>query len=279
MANIRKRAWAFTVDNYSEEDYETLKSKFAERSVYSVIGREIAPTTGTPHLQGYVYFKTALTLSALKKLTGITKMHLEAAGGTAEQNRTYCTKEDKEAWEFGEIPHAGKRNDINRVREIIKSGGGITDVLEEVHSYQAAKFAELYLINRPPEEREPPEVFWFWGPTGTGKTRQAMEMVREKNNFWISGETLQWWQGYTGQEDVIIDDFRGDMCRMHTLLRYLDRYPVQVPIKGSSCWLRAKRIIITSCYKPEDVYAKETERIDQLLRRITNVVEFKKITQ
>ena len=106
-----------------------------------------------------------------------------------------------------------------------------------------------------------------------------MDMVREKNDFWISGETLQWWQGYNGQTDVIIDDFRGDMCRMHTLLRYLDRYPVQVPIKGSSCWLRATRIIITSCFKPDNVYLKERERIEQLLRRITEVREFKPVTQ
>ena len=50
------------------------------------------------------------------------------------------------------MPHAGKRSDIQRVREIIKEGGKLPEILEEVNSYQAAKFGELYLMNRPPEE-------------------------------------------------------------------------------------------------------------------------------
>ena len=85
---------------------------------------------------------------------------------------------------------------------------------------------------------------------------------------------LKFWDGYYGQKYVIIDDFRKDFCTFHELLRILDRYPYRVHIKGSSLYLEATTIIITSCFGPEEVY-ETREDLQQLMRRIDKIQIFK----
>lgn len=71
---------------------------------------------------------------------------------------------------------------------------------------------------------------------------------------------------------MIIDDYRTDFCKFHTLLNLLDRYPFQVEVKGGTLQFRPKRIFITCPKRPEDIWASRTEEdLAQLLRRITEV--------
>lgn len=144
--------------------------------------------------------------------------------------------------------------------------------MEEATSYQSLRSMELLLKYAPPPAPKKKDVYWFYGPSGSGKTRHAVEMGGD--DYWISARDLKWWDGYYGQKVVIIDDFRGDFCTFHELLRILDRYPYRVQIKGSSLWLQADTIIITSCYSYEEVYDTR-EDIDQLKRRIDHIQEFK----
>lgn len=53
---IRAYAWCFTLNNFRDEEVKRFESLECERIV---VGIEKAPTTGTPHLQGYVRFKKA----------------------------------------------------------------------------------------------------------------------------------------------------------------------------------------------------------------------------
>lgn len=135
------------------------------------------------------------------------------------------------------------------------------------------------------KKREKPTVLWLWGSTGSGKTRTALELAEESGcSYWIShSEKLQWFDGYNGQEWVIFDDFRRNMCTLAYLLRLLDRYPMQVQIKGGYINWTPKVIIITSPVNPETAYTyldkfKNEEKIwdgyDQLERRIDDVICF-----
>lgn len=47
LDQIRGRSWCFTHNNYTEEDVLRYDSLKCERIV---VGKEVAPTTGTPHL-------------------------------------------------------------------------------------------------------------------------------------------------------------------------------------------------------------------------------------
>jgi len=120
------------------------------------------------------------------------------------------------------------------------------------------------------------EVYWYYGPTGTGKSRAAN--VEAPHAYWKS-PVDKWWDGYSGQEDVIVDDYRRDLCTFATLLRLFDRYPLRVEYKGGSCEFRSKRIFITSPKSPKDTWTegekpRTDEDIQQLLRRITKIVHF-----
>ena len=83
----RSRAYVFTLNNYTEEDEKYLQEVLQCR--YIIYGRETAPETGTPHLQGYVYFNSARPFNAVRKLR---KWHIEKAKGDALQNGEYVKK-------------------------------------------------------------------------------------------------------------------------------------------------------------------------------------------
>jgi len=97
QARGRVRRWRFVVNNYTEEDITQLKN--AEYK-YIVFGQEIAPTTGTPHLQGYVEFDKAMTLVNCKdKLS--QRANFLRADLSHEVNRTYATKDATNVFEKG----------------------------------------------------------------------------------------------------------------------------------------------------------------------------------
>lgn len=74
---------------------------------------------------------------------------------------------------------------------------------------------------------------------------------------------------------MIIDDYRCDFCKFSYLLRLLDRYPVQLNVKGSMIYLRAKLIIITAPQAPDVMWSHRTsEDLAQLTRRISEVRRF-----
>ena len=110
---------------------------------------------------------------------------------------------------------------------------------------------------------------FFYGKTGSGKTRTAFEEFPKI----YTPLSYKWWEGYEGQTEVLIDDFRKDWCKFHELLKLLDRYPFKVEAKGSHHQLMATTIIITAPYPPQYMYDTR-EDIEQLLRRIRVVQEF-----
>ncbi len=110
----------------------------------------------------------------------------------------------------------------------------------------------------------------FWGKTGTGKSRLAWEEAGD--NAYAKCPRSKFWEGYQDQEEIIIDEFRGGIDVAH-LLRWFDRYPVVVEIKGSSRPFNGKRIWITSNVAPIDWYRRDGNELDQdtldaLLRRL-----------
>lgn len=111
------------------------------------------------------------------------------------------------------------------------------------------------------------QVFVFWGKTGTGKSKRAWDEAGV--NAYPKDPMSKFWDGYSGQEHVVIDEFRGGISISH-ILRWLDRYPVLVEVKGSSVVLKAKTIWITSNLQPCKWYPDlDGETLLALLRRLT----------
>lgn len=259
----RARSWCFTYNNPDKEyDYKKIACR------YMIVGDEKGELKNTPHHQGYVMFPLKKSLKKLKKIMP-EGCHLEIAKGSPQQNIAYCSKE-KIYYEFGERPKMGKRNDILTVKEIVKNKGGMKDIIESVNSYQAMRCGELILKYHEQPRTEKPTVKWYWGKTGTGKTRSAYAECKDP---WMSGKNLKWWEGYDAHKHVIIDDFRKDFCTFHELLRLLDRYPYRIENKGGSRQFLATLIIITSPDSPINTYDTR-EDVNQLIRRIDEIKEF-----
>lgn len=88
----RTQRWIFTVPNPG-----TWRPTFNATSMsYLVWEMETCPTTGTPHIQGYVRTVQRKTLRTMKALLHETA-HLEPARGSEEENRNYCSKDRQAA--------------------------------------------------------------------------------------------------------------------------------------------------------------------------------------
>lgn len=109
-------------------------------------------------------------------------------------------------------------------------------------------------------------VYVFYGPTGTGKSQTAWQEAGP--DAYPKDPRTKWWDGYVGQEHVVIDEFRGNIDIAH-VLRWFDRYPVLVENKGGTIPFRATKIWITSNLAPEAWYLDlDKMTLDALLRRL-----------
>lgn len=128
---------------------------------------------------------------------------------------------------------------------------------------------------------------WYFGETGTGKTKTAWEEatnVANENTWRIASITFsgkQFVNGYDGEEIVIIDDFRRNLWPLQELLKMCDRYPYICNIKGGYSNWNARYIIITCPTDPIKAFTFEKndeehpyDNVNQLLRRLQ---EFGKI--
>lgn len=137
-----------------------------------------------------------------------------------------------------------------------------------VQNYRTLRTIAADFMEPPAIERQ---VFVYWGPTGSGKSRRAWELGGLQ--AYPKDPRTKFWCGYYGHRDVIIDEFRGGIDISH-MLRWLDRYPVSVETKGGATPLLAERIWITSNLPPECWYPDLDEPTLDALKRRMVVTEF-----
>jgi hypothetical protein len=275
------RGWCITINNWTAVDLQNL---LAIKSHYLCYAPEIGEK-GTPHLQAYLYNKNKISFATMqKKLT--KRAHLEPAGGHACHSRAYIfgpwdetdpTKPSKhkdvnpEAVEIGEMPAMGKRNDIKDVVSAVKGGATFREILETATSYQSLRVAEVALKYLEKPRDFTTEVYWFYGPSGTGKSHTARIQAGDDAYYHMSG--TKWYEGYDGQSHVVFEEVRHDTFSIREFLLLADKYPYRVECKGGSRQFRAKRVWITSPYSPKDVFG-DSEQFLQIARRVTKLILF-----
>ena len=298
----RSRGFCFTVPNYSAADVEVLQTICPGWCQYLVFQKEVCPTTQTPHIQGYLYFSQPKdwghVSGYLRSQRSIGNLHLESARGSVDSNVEYCTKEDSRQagdgagpFEYGTRPGGqGKRTDLDVCASDVLSGLSPAAVGMANPSvfvkYHKGLTALASLLVEPRDFKT--RVAWFHGPTGTGKSHTARERglavirdeypgdledpVRRHVYYKMGGN--KWWDGYLGHKVVIIDDFRPEMCSFDELLRLFDKYPFRVEFKGGSIDFVARYIFVTSPKSPREYFGVGSEDVEQLMRRIEEVVHF-----
>lgn len=257
---------------------------------YICWGAEVAET-GTPHLQGYIELHSVSRISGFKKMSApFQRMHLELRRGSREQAREYCMKGTQPHKEWSEQgskgPNWGKdaqfteqgnwdagghgaRTDLDKTRALALDEG--MAAVTSTGTLQAIQVAEKFLTyNEEPRDWKP-EVTWICGPTGAGKSKLARVLTAD-NRTYVKNTAAKWWNGYDKHDAIIVDDFRDSWWSLTDMLALLDRYELQVEVKGGYRQIQARRIVVTSIRHPSTMYQGTGEDIRQLERRITKVV-------
>ena len=259
--------WCFTINNYTEEEYESLCDVLADKGYYWIAGREVGEG-GTPHIQGYVSFSRRITLQSIRSLLS-DRGHYEVARGSPSKNRAYCSK-DGNFREGGEPPKEGgpKRTRDELAREFAGAiNGGTGGVAEFADANPGTWYFSGHNLLRNattlmrPVNRPDIHVIWIYGPPGVGKSKKAHE---DMPDAYIKEPRTKWWNGYLGEKEVIIDDFGPGGIDINHLLRWFDRYKCLVENKGGMIPLLADKFIVTSNFHPCEIFKWGDERHPQL---------------
>jgi len=275
----KHRNWIFTLNNYTDADIAAIVLWVCR---YLIFGRESAPTTGTKHLQGYVSFEDQKTLSVLKK-----KFHGKAsfrpARGSPEENKVYCSKEDPDFFEKGTPPvwdpvakgtlekdrwaeafQAVKRKAYDEVPMDLLCTK-LKCIEYAVQRVTASKWDLSTIPGGKPHK-------WIYGHPGCGKSRSVREQYPDA---YVKDPRTPWWDGYNGEEVVIIDDYdKYQVDQSGDMKRWLDLYAVRVQVKGGYMLIRPRLIIVTSQYTMEECFEKDPKTLEAMKRRceITHIV-------
>jgi len=274
------RRWIFTQHlsepiQTAQEWWDTIDDGTKEKIKYLVAQTEICPSTGRRHVQGAVVFSGTTRMAGIKKM--MPTAHVEVAKHW-EAAMKYCRKEDTRApgtepMEYGALQQ-GLRSDLVQLTDKIKTGTPMRDIASEhpdtwVRNYKGLGALQALLFPARAIERK---VALFWGVTETGKTRTVYDCLSDVYSVF---DTMNcWFDGYTGQKNVLLDECGPGMFNHNFLKRLLDRYPMTVPVKGGSVAWSAETIILTSNVPLDKWYLGLSLSDYEALKRRMRIFEF-----
>lgn len=261
----RQRGYCFTINNWCEWDIVDIE-KLQETCEYYIYGKEVGES-GTPHLQGFVRFKNGITFARIKQL--LPRAHIEVQRGTPFEAAEYCKKEGDYV-EWGELK-SGARSTKQRWSAIIDAAerGDMGFIKSEFPSEYLRYHDKLLRLRvRQSGILDNLENEWWYGPTGTGKSRKVWADYPDH----YPKQLNKWWDGYMDEEVVVIEEWapKNEMTAS-SLKIWADRYPFSCEVKGACIRrIRPKKIIVTSNYTMEQCFER-VEDLEPLQRRFKQV--------
>jgi len=247
----RKRDFCFTINNPGPQDIIELKALESEAS-FIIYGHEVGES-GTPHLQGFVMFTNPRTIRGVTRI--LSRAHVEGRKGTVSQAIDYC-KKDGHVVEWGTRPAESKTTKERYTWCIDKAKLGL---LEEIECEEPGFYLRYLSTFRSLRKRTPDilggdlENEWWYGDTGTGKSRKLWE--DHPGHF--CKPLNKWWDGYE-DEDVVgieeVDPISGKWLGSFLKI-WSDRYPFTAEIKGGTLKkIRPLKFVVTSNYTIEECF-------------------------
>lgn len=273
----QSKYWCFTINN-PKPNYADLKP--IKKWEYMVVGNEVGDN-GTPHLQGFVIYQTRTRFATVK--SQIPMAHIEKMHGTPQQASDYC-KKDGNFEEFGTMPDykggatGGEKKAENYRRMIKQCEEGDLDTLKEENP--ASYFLHYSTVKRiqldaPQKQSDLDELQneWIWGKTGLGKSY----MARHENPGYYTKTHNKQWNSYNGEKVAIIDDLSltaSNWIGEH-LKQWADHYAFPADCKYSQKQLRPSKIVVTSNYSIEEMFAHDETLCEAVLRRfkVRHIIE------
>jgi len=260
------RYWMLTIpeDSWSPPDEEDIPSGVAYIKGQLEIGEE----TGYRHWQLLVVFSKKVRMLSVK--TAFCRDAYCAPSRSVAAD-AYVWKEETSVegtrFSLGRKPHrANVATDWDQVWEDAIKGNIIAVPAHlRIQHYRTLRTIRADYAAPVAGERT---CSVYYGPTGTGKSRRAWEEAGM--DAYPKSSRSKFWDGYRDQPNVVMDEFRGGVDYTY-LLRWIDRYPCLVDIKGSAVVLRAEHIWITSNVHPRLWYPELDETTYLALERRMNI--------
>ena len=277
--NIKRKNWVFTWNNYTEEDERKLQTMECKWLLY---GHEIAPTTGTPHLQGCFVLNNPRWRNGLKaELEGISYL---AEMKSIEDSDKYCKKEG-DYFEKGEKPEPKNKNLLTAQEWDGYVAAAKEGKFDEIPSKYWVRYQNSFKQIYSDAKKDPDQssftdydlkhhFLWLYGPTGTGKSHSARRIAKELGcpDPYLK-DLNKWWNGYDHQKVTIIEEANPKKCEFLAdyFKKWLDKWSFTAECKGTvmqAC--RPEYIIVTSNYTIRDCFPEERD-YEPLERRCTEV--------
>nr|WAE43024.1 MAG: replication associated protein [Cressdnaviricota sp.] len=233
---------------------------------YICYSREVAPTTATPHLQGFLSLVNATTVSSIrKKLPGC---HVETANGSIEENINYCSGMCEKKGnvlnptfvERGDRPMSntdkGRAEQLKWHRALELAKAGKVDEIDADIQFRYYSTCNAIALQYAPTPEPLADVCgeWWYGPPKCGKSAATFReypghLVKKCNkNF----------QNWHGQEVIVVQDVGHTEWKnmVSFLMEWTDMWPFQADIKYSGAFIRPKKVICTSNFSLEELCDK-----------------------
>lgn len=225
------RCYCFTAWRKPDPDTEQCR--------YYTYGREMCPDTDREHFQGFIITKKTNGIRAIKRIIRAgDDCHIEHCRGTRRQARDYC-------WKDGEYVEWGRFESLTQ-SELFRQP--IRLLKEDYPAFYCRYYKGLErLVDKGPKFRKM-EVKVLVGKTDTGKTRRVMEM----DDVFKLDPPYKWWDGYEGEEILLIDDYESFAIPRGQLLNILDGYRLRLETKGSHTWAKWTKVYITTNFKVKE---------------------------
>jgi len=159
---------------------------------------------GYQHWQIVCGFSKYVTLTKAKSYFCRTA-HLENTRSSAANE--YVWKEDTriEGTQFmvGAIPlKRNSKKDWESIKQMAKTGQ-IEDIPGDIYVKHYSNLKRIEKDNANNIERGVQEVYFIYGPTGTGKSHYAHQLLGDE--YYDKQPSTKWWDGYQGQENVLVE--------------------------------------------------------------------------
>lgn len=299
-STLTGRRWVFTINNYNEQEENFLKTpeNFGPNIQFIIAEKEVGES-GTPHIQGYIEFKSDTTRNKLVRLLG-GRAYVDKAKGNRASNINYCSADEKDDpgnhliinWHHQSIDSLVKKQ-MSRVapidpdeaaREMLQDIGDLKEsefeskyprfYLRNYSKYKELQHVKqsniIYEFNGELKEKN----LWIWGPTGTGKSRIAHDGL-PLNEIYFKNVN-KWWNGYKhGTKRVIIEDYPciasgGNALVLHMKI-WADRYTFTGEIKGAHTVIAPSyNLIVTSNYSIRECFSEPTD-VEAIERRFHQI--------
>lgn len=116
----------------------------------------------------------------------------------------------------------------------------------------------------------------LWGLPHTGKSHDAVAFCKAKSMSFFplpekqNDEQNHWFDGYEGQDVLIVNEMSGATFKPDFFCRLLDSQPMLVPVKGGYTHFNSKLIIFTSNKHPQQWWSSAVmDKYPGLLRRLS----------